>query len=62
MLDGCLPASTMTTLEVSNKDMDAEMELKTRVSIMILAIADEAEELTRSDFQSRADMPARQDY
>jgi hypothetical protein len=39
--------------------MDAEMRLQIDVSHMILEVADEQQELTRGDFQARADVVAR---
>jgi hypothetical protein len=39
--------------------MDPEMRLRTQVAEMILEFADEQQDLTRSDFQGRADVMAR---
>jgi hypothetical protein len=39
--------------------MDTEMRLRMDVANMILEVADEQQELTRSDFQGRADVVAR---
>ena len=40
--------------------MDPEMRLRMQVADMILEVADEQQELTRSDFQGRADVVARE--
>jgi hypothetical protein len=39
--------------------MDKEFQLRFTVADMILGLADEQHELTRSDFQGRADVVAR---
>ena len=40
-------------------DMDPEMRLQMEVAEMILKVADERQDLTQSDFQSRVDVIAR---